>query len=188
MAGLPISFAIPGEAAVASYDWFDFATGAGYKQFYCVGGYNSVAKQYFLTTQALESDEENQFVQIGAGTSDLDFDITWGKPIILAASPVYFRVKITTTSATAYMTVNVYHVTTGGTETSLGQGISDTLPTDSDHVKVFKFDITKKSFGVGEKLRINTILTSSGSSSSFVYNAGTAGSEMSVQIPFEVQL
>lgn len=186
---LPISFAIPGEGAIASYDWFDFATGAGYKQFYCVGGYNSVAKQYFLNTTAMESDTLNSAVQIAATTADLDFDLTFQRPIVLAAGSVYFRAACTTSSATCYITVNVYHVTSGGTETSLGQGITTTMDASStEEVLVVKFDITKKAFAIGEKLRVNTILTSSASNSTMFYDAGTSGKEMHIQIPFEVQL
>lgn len=186
---LPVNFQIVGEGAVSSYDWFDFATGAGYKTFYCVGGYNSVAKQYFLNTNAMESDELNRSVQIGATTADLDFDLTFSRPITVAAAAAYFRASCTTGTATCYITVNVYHVTSGGTETSIGQGITTTMDASStEEVFALKFDLTKKAFAIGEKLRVNVILTSSANFSTMFYDAGTSGKQMSIQIPFEVQI
>lgn len=191
---LPINFDIPAEGAIASYDWFDFATGAGYKKFYCVGGYNSTEKQYILTTEDMRSDAENQSSgDLGAGTTNYSFDVTWGRPITIAGADAFmYFTQYTTVASTSYMTCTVYHVTVGGTETSIGSGISDTGGAVAPgHKKLFKFTLTKKSFGIGEKLRVKLSFTSNGSSNGFYYNgfidSGGANVELSIRVPFIVQ-
>ncbi len=187
---LPINFPIPNEGAIASYDWFDFATGAGYKTLYCVGTRNSTDPQYILSTVALESDAENQDSgALGAGTTNFDFELTFGRSVTIANADCYARHRqYTSVASSSYVTWTVYHVTTGGTATSIGSGVGDTgSATSPGHKKMVKFTLTKKSFGVGEKLRVRVAFTSNGSSNTLVFDDGTGTNETYIKIPFLVQ-
>lgn len=53
MAGVPINFAVPGEGAVASYNWTDIAEGVGYVTFYGYvsrNGLNTLIKRTLTMT------------------------------------------------------------------------------------------------------------------------------------------
>ena len=183
------SFLRSAEGRIASYDWFDFAAGAGYQTFYCVGGKDNSGNQFFLSTQALESDAENVNTSTSS-TADVDFDITFNKPVTIAGADAYFRCSITTGGGvSAYIVANVYHVTAAGVETSIGTGTCDSVAaSQTNAIKSWKFTLTKKSFSIGEKLRVNFIFTSSGATSTFQHNAGTTGNTLKAEIPFVVDL
>jgi hypothetical protein len=186
------SFLRSAEGRIGSYDWFDFATGAGYKKFYCVGGKNSVGAIYFLSSNLMESDAENTGTgNVGSGTYDYDFDITFGRPVTIAAADAFFRHKQSSTTAGnwCYMTINVYKVDLAAAETLIGQGVGDTTSGVSlNQVKMIKWALTKTSIGVGEKIRVNLIFTTNGNYTSFQYDNGTSGNECYIYLPFVVDL
>ena len=202
--GLPIEFRRSGEGAVASYDWFDFASGAGYKRYYCAGAYETTNPKYFLTTNSnIDGDYDNLSIST---SSDLDFDITFNTPLTIAGADAIFNwtIYLVNAAATSSVAINVYHVTSGGTETSIGTATSKTFTASgAGYIRqCLKFGLTQKSFGVGEKLRINVIWTETDASANIrlffdpasrqsVTEGGTGATittDFTCDIPFRIDL
>lgn len=187
---LPLNFPIPGDQIVASYDFFDFSTGVGYKTFYLVGPMNSGGAQRILSSNALESDTDNTGTgNVGTGATTTSWDTTFNRSVTIADAPCFFRHKASITGATCsnYMGVEVFHVR-GGVETSLGSGTGDTMTSGAaaTHIKVLKFDLSKKTFGVGDILRVKTTFNATNNFNSWTWDAGTAGNEATISLPFVV--
>jgi hypothetical protein len=201
---IPIYYRKSAEGATASYDWFDFASNVGYKRFYAAGAtHASAAKVYFLTTTSgMNSDFEN--CGYDGNSADIDFDITFNMPIILAASNVYVNVSTRSQNAatTSHFHITVYHVT-GVTETSLGTIESSTITQGGAGSAYYRravvVPITEKHFKKGDKLRINLVWTCS--NGGYVYfdpasslslteatTGRTIGTNLTVDVPIKIDL
>lgn len=110
---LPINFAIPGESAIASYNWTDVADGTGVITFYASAKRDSSGYDYVLGTD--ESERTSlEYTQASSSSSssaekiiDLDFDLTaFNSPRIIRG--------------TAKFTIPFNHKSTVGTKTSYG--------------------------------------------------------------------
>jgi len=185
MVGLPVNFPLPSESASVSYDWFDFATGAGYKTFYGIGAQETTNKQYFLHTSLIESDVNNRNTDsLGEGSHVYNFDLNFSIPVTIAAGAAIAGIEISSTAAVSvYATIGVYHVR-GVTETSLGSASTRTISNTMDVECVTKFNLTKKAFAIGDTLRLKVTLVSGGNSGKFVYAEATP---LKISIPFEVK-
>ena len=211
--GIPIYFRRT-SPKIASYDWVDFTSGAGYKKFYGACAINAgPTKSYFLTTKVIDSATGSGAMGLttrgigtwaaGAGGDiDIDFDITFNVPAYVATATAMLNYTFWndgTASTTA--TINVYHVSTGAVETSIGTITGATQTTDDAYYReCFKIALTGKTFGVGEKLRLNVILTNLAatgiiiiyhdpSSQITVAEAGalrTIGTDLVFDVPFRI--
>ncbi len=185
-------------------DYFDFVTNAGYKLFYLAESEDSASVKYFLTTDStLVSDDA--FPIVGANGTDVDFDITFNNTATLAAAPVTISYTTFQSDPAHLITIawTVYHVDKFNNETSLGT-ITDagsTGGTNAYRRRTVKFDITKKKLNVGEKLRVNAVVSSNAALASANFyidpsghitqtggRGGTITSSATVNLPFEVDL
>ena len=187
--------------AVASYDWLDLTSGAGYKKYYLVSSYLAGGTvNYFLSSKVVDGPTGIWFKT--AGNGDLDFDITMKTPSIIGGSDAVINIPYHHMAGNATtLTVTIYHVTTGAVETSLG-----TLTTGrtaggggaEDYMECMKIPLTAKKFAIGEKLRVNVVWTSTGTVTISFDPAGldtatdkdgrTIALSASVQIPFKIDI
>src|SRR3990167_10347556 len=202
-AQLPVVFRSGSGDARFSFSWFDFATGAGYKTFQCVGGNSSGGATYFMSAGDMDSDGNNMSINTSGTT--LTFDITFNNPVTIAAADAFINWTdyLPGASKTSSIVFTVYHVDLAASATSLGTATSDTRTsggTASTSHRLLKAALTKKSFGIGEKLRVTVAWTHNDSSNSQLYydSMGTTVSEsgtgrtvpksMTVDIPFVVDI
>lgn len=149
---LPINFAIPGENLIASYDWYQTLSDIGYQNFYLMKIKSTTATSYILTNQLTYADR----YCIEETTSDKDFDLTVLKPCTLKGDLIVL-LSFRCPSGTPVITGTLYHVNGAGTETSLGSGTisAEAVGEAYNHMRLLKFTLTEKSFGIGEKIRLN---------------------------------
>jgi len=198
---IPNTFQTVSENLVFNIDYFDYASGAGYKRFYFLGCDDSVGNKYVLTEDSsLASDNHNYQLSNG---DDKDFDLTFQNPVIIEARDCYVQLATSCSGndADTYSTVvTVYHVDASATETSLGTVTITDADADPTRytIKTAKFALTRKAFKRGEKLRISIAQTSTASFKTFIDPAGTVtqtsasgGSWTSssfISIPFKMDL
>jgi len=144
----------------------DASLGVGYKRYYLL--YASDAKS--LTPEPVDSDTSKTTYSSSEGAAtdviDLDFDMTLNTPQTVQGNLIFcgsYNHKATASGGgrTFYMRMDVYiyHVR-GVTETLIGSKASGTYnsTTDtSDHSyrRTHSIALTKTSFAIGDKLRIN---------------------------------
>ena len=137
---LPLPFPTPTENAVASFSYFDFSEGRGYKIFY---GFSEKKADSYLGTTSTEAYKlsdtadvfSNTILTSGSGVTtspadernlslDLDFDYTFNQsqivdgPMRLVGS---YGIQQTTGQLSGSMHYNIYKVSSG-TETLLASG------------------------------------------------------------------
>lgn len=189
---------------VFNVDYFDYAAGAGYKKYYLAGADDSTSDKYFLTTDSGLISDNNVF-QISGNGADKDFDLTFNNPMTIAAAEATLSYTVTLSGSngdTFSIAWTVYHVSTGAVETSLGTvtdaGSNDGDPTNYQR-RTVKLTLTKKSFGVGDKLRINAIITTNNATTFMKFDpsghltytdvaGGTINSQAVVNLPFEIDI
>lgn len=201
---IPVNFRSGSGNITFNVDYFDYASGAGYKAYYPAGSYQGGAAAYFLTADTGVYSAYGY--NYSGGNSDVDFDLTFNNPATIADAEciINFTVNINGADADAgNITWTVYHVSTGAVETSLGTAtlaVSDGNPSNWKKHCV-KFALTSKAFAVGEKLRINlvTATTAAGGIDGVYYDpAGratavdadgyTISTRCSIAIPFKIGL
>ena len=202
---LPIVFRSGSGNLTFNVDYYDYATGAGYKKFYLAGAGDSVGNKYFLTTDSgLNSDTQNYMAGTG---SDIDFDLTFNNPTVIAGAEAtisFMTLCSGNDGDTFSVAVTVYHVAVGGAETSIGTvTITDADGDPARKMKrTAKLTLTSKALAIGEKLRINLVITAAGTGAATwkVYfdpagtishtaeSGGTINSSASINIPFKIDL
>ena len=197
---IPEVFGTGSEGLTFNLDYFDYAAGAGYKRYYLAGAYDSVGKKYFLTTNSsLYSDLENSY---SSGDADLDFDLTFNNPATIAAADATIDYSVWVSASNISIVWNIYHVSTGAVETLLGTVTNHTFSNGGNAwaKQCVKLTLTKKSFSIGEKLRVNAIVNASGVVEKLQFDpsgrytnaenatGATIGSTACVNVPFEVDL
>lgn len=187
-------------------DYFDYTTGAGYKKFYLAGGANAAGNQYFLTSDAAINSHYDNLILTKTINDDVDFDLTFNThtTIATAEAQACFTVYNPDNGKTLIVTINIYHVDKNGTETLIGTTTDATLtatPSESMKRRSFKISLTRKALNIGEKLRINIVLTGDADSTALVYidpsgrstgteqtTNATINSSFWLNIPFEIDL
>jgi hypothetical protein len=153
-------------------DFFDIASGRGYKRFYPVVLNNDTS--YTLTTNTFYGDTG---ILNSASTLDTDFDVEFSSPITIEGeSVVNLPVLYTSSSSgtkTATITVNLYKVS-NAVETLIvaSPSVAHAWTTGSGNTYTkfifgFYFDIPKTTIGIGDTLRFNIV--ASGGSGNFNY-------------------
>lgn len=202
---LPMPFQISGGNISPSYDWFDFAAGAGYKRFYAAACDISGSTLYFLTSKQIDGDVTARSVTITNTNTELNFDITFNSPITIATSEAVINwTTQQSNGASVYAIFTFYHVDASSTETSIGTVTTSTRNAGADvnDRRLTKVSLTQKSFGVGEKLRLEVKFYTSGagknatifydpaSRQTFAESAtgATIGSDLTIDVPFRIDL
>jgi hypothetical protein len=196
--------------AVASYSWEDLTQALGYRRYYAIALANSTGYTYSLLSKTIDASTSGAtkigYYSTAAGASDLDvdFDITFGFPVQVAGATAFVNYSMAVyDSAHVYAIVNIYHVTSGGTETLIGTTTGTTY--DHNGTKYYRdtiaVELTTKHFAIGEKLRVNIYLEKAGTNGSVdlfhdpssltTYtdkDSRTIGSDLTVDIPFKIDL
>jgi hypothetical protein len=185
---------------VFNVDYFDYATNAGYKIYYLGAYEDSAGSQYIITNSTIGSD--SSYGRFGAnGTTNTDFDLTFGNPATIAAAPMTlsFNVKCENTK-TFNLTATIYHVAVDTTETQIGQGIAPQTAGAVNQKRTLSIDLSRKRLSKGEKLRVTLDIVSTGAGTyTFLDPSGgetiadtttgaTLNAQFTLNIPFEVDL
>ena|SRR3990167_7377666 len=199
---LPIIYRSSTDNLVFNTDYFDYAAGAGYKKYYLAGTFTSGStKGYFLTADStLVSASGNTII---TATADYDFDITFNNAAIVAAADatISYMCNISGAGSSIVVIWTLYHVTSGGTETSLGTVTDVSVAPPSSEKKTVKMALTSKTVGIGEKLRLTAGITAGGGTSQFyfdpsghitltdtIFTPATVNSSAYINIPFKIDL
>lgn len=179
---LPINFNIPGENAIKSYDYFDFAEGTGIITLYAGAVNNSGGISYKLDRNIFEcwhaqnrqgnyySGRGTRFTSTGGTDMNVDFDMSaFNSPATLKGNLIAnipFGNASTTSNYTGTITatLNVYRVDLSATENLIVSGSSGALiwanaeSTDEGMI-AFSVEVPQTNFKIGEKLRLNVVIT-----------------------------
>lgn len=204
MVQVPNNFQFSNEGAVASVDFYDFASRAGYKVFYPVVTQDSVSKKYALSTQVVDGDYNISYLTVNNTNTEINFDLTFTNPVIIMGEALINYSQLVGAGLAVHCKFTVYHVSVGGTETSLGTIDSNTLTAGGVteyHRRLAKITLTARNIGVGEKLRLEVIYYSSGAGNSTIYfdpssrqtftetgTGATIGSDMVFMPQFKIDL
>ncbi len=154
MAGLPEKFRKSGEQAIATFDFFDVATGTGFKTFQCVDLIAASGTKKILTTTLIFGD--NGITQFNSNPTDLDFDLDFEVPITLKGNCL---INIQASSSSTFdttLTVTLFHVDSDSNETQIGTPIGHLLSfADSATYVSLIYPIPLKHFKAGETFRMN---------------------------------
>jgi len=142
------------EPNLANFDWFDLATGTGYKTFYgmdLIEGSNSLA--YVFSTQTLYSSVG--FKSFSNALGEINFDLTFEVPLTVEGN-VLLNIAVGSEQAwTQTLTFILYHVDTDNTETQL-DSTTDSVTVNNNHAMLaIKFEVPVRRFKAGEKLRLS---------------------------------
>lgn len=157
-------------------DYFDYISKTGYKNYFGIVNKDQSAIRYKVVPNFLSSHtsfRKSSPVSItnnspSAVFIDYDFDLAFTNPAIIqgeaAASFTYSHVTGGAgDQSNIYCIVNFYHVTSGGTETLIGTGTTETVQYNSNTQRSWRrlvfATLTNKKFSNGEKLRINIQLS-----------------------------
>lgn len=171
MAGIPNNF-LTATPSIASYDYFDLASGIGYKRFYGIVADTSTGKVYRLDQNITDvtgrvSATTDITNTVYYAHTDLDFDLTFTKYFTVGGEgKLYLTIQtagagVGQNQAAAYIVATIYHVTAGGTETSLGTAQSQEYNTNIvagiSRRYLIPITITKKNFIPTDRIRVNVI-------------------------------
>ena len=166
MAVIPTTFPPVQEPAIATFNFTDIANGTGVL---VLQGADTAQGKILVGNQVYSSDIETSAASVGAPFAkviDVDFDLTaFNLPRTLKGTAVInvpFAVQSEANSTThnAFVIVNIKHVDSGSTETSLGTAQSDTITSPSSaggitqKVAAVTIALTERHFKKGETLRI----------------------------------
>ncbi len=140
---------------LSTYDFFESILGTAFIKFFLLGTKDSAGLKYHLTTDSsIGSHGEN--LRIVDGGINIDFDIPVELPFkILARDAIISMSSERISGADKTLTYTVFHVTSGGTETSLGSVITEDIALNKRGRRAMKISMTEKRFKKGEKLRLN---------------------------------
>jgi hypothetical protein len=179
---LPINIPIPTETALANYDWLDFVSKTGYKQFIVSAMADDTSTNYFLKTEVLQpvrtTSATSLVGQVNFSTSSAAFveayDITtetnyFSNPATLQGDlicqiPMGASGEFSDIGWNAYVVVTITKYD-GSSSTAITSGTSNTMSGGSQATTVanksyFSFNITipKTSIKIGEKIKIQVEL------------------------------
>lgn len=192
-----------------NFDFADVLTNTGYATMY---GFSDEADNKILIRQVLDSTDNKSTVTGTSGNVEANFDFTFEKAVrvkgeMFVSVTIFTDVSSTNTS-TNDTTVEIFHFddvteTTIGTQQAIAQ-LENPASTPEDEARTtLTFDIDRF-FQKGEKLRIEVISTVASSNSGAIagfyhdptsrktgltdQNNNTIGSDLLVQVPFELNL
>jgi hypothetical protein len=212
LAGVPTYFQSV-SPVIGSYDWLDLTSGVGYRKYYAAASNTTGATTYFLATRIVDGPTLKWFSTITGGINaavsiDIDFDVEMKIPAVVsgfAYTNFTYNHSAGGNAATRSI-VNIYHVTSGGTETLLGTttGVDRPAGAPKYYRECIKVSLTDKHFATGEKLRLNIQIigdATAGDSTGLElyydpaslktytdYDTRTIGSSITFDCPFKVNL
>lgn len=213
MAGLPINFAVPGEGAVASYEWADIMDGTGVIDFDGYSTTSASATARWCSPNVLGTSLKywGGFLNT-SGTETINFDSSAvntprtirGNAKVRYTMALYNNTSGTFTIQTTFSIVRLR----GAVETTLGTTIGPTLTNSVDDTGVhdtYFLDIalTETSFAIGDILRIKAVVTYNFQRgflmhdpldrnfeyfTAYTIDAGQNPTSLKIQVPFKIDL
>lgn len=194
---IPVVFREGSGKFVFNVDYFDWATGAGYKRYYACGGAVDGTAQYFLTADnSLRADTSNFRL---LKNTDTDFDLTFNNPVTVAEGYAYVSYTIYNfDNPGGTETISLVHYD-GSTETVLGTATSENQVGNGQARVTLKMATTKKLFKRGDTLRLSIAVgnqtnarylyidPSGGYSQNDITYGDNIGSSCFIDIPFVIQ-
>ena len=145
---------------IASFDFFDFAAGAGYKKFYLAGIRDSVGDKFILTTDGTLNASSGNF-KLDTGTLTADFDIQFNNAltIVNGEATIDYVSGMEGGNTGTLDTVWVVSHVRGATVTPIGTVSSWRRGNAGFHQQTLKVTLTEKYFSPGDILRITPTST-----------------------------
>lgn len=210
--GVPRTYRVAGETTLATYDFYDLATGTGYKNFYGVNArIDASNSSYALTTQASIIGEGNGFTSVGNAAWSGSFFQTFEVPITLKGKAIltvpFGFWKTATTDFSSTMTAKLYK-TINGTRTQVGSTVSKQYDVhvvgQSVTLRAFTavFDISKTLFRPNDIIEVYLETTAPGANNTVLifhnpadiqidnyptYGQTTVTSRMTLVLPIKIQ-
>ena len=172
--GVPVVYRKTQDSAIASYDYFDIATGSGYRRLYGIsaGVGSGAALTYALSTQTLDStkprtDQYNSGSSVYTKDIDLDFDLSFAAPQSVKG-PVLAQITYGLQNINPgvqgdfFLAAAVKKVDLNSVETTLkylsGGMYHINVPQNAiqEYREIASLDVSKTHFSAGEKLRFTT--------------------------------
>lgn len=140
---------------VITADFVSNATGTNFLILYAAGGVDSTTKKYFLTSDSAFTSDNDNFNTTATGNFTFDLEII--KPFTVAAGTTFISFLQFSNADTTTTVVTIHHVTSGGTESSLGAATALNSNTGGSNWerKGLTIPTTRRKFNKGEKLRIS---------------------------------
>lgn len=202
--GLPQIYRRSADNLNFNVDYFDYAAGAGYKRYYLGGSEVSGANVYFLTTDTIDGSVDVRSLPAASATASQAFILTFNNPATIASADAICEYTSSTNNAMTYHSnIQVFHVDSAGTGTSLGKAFlaARTSGAGSTYIReALVVALSQKAFGVGDKLKIVVELVSSGNTANIYFDPGsrqtfteggsgaTIGSDFTITLPFKIDL
>lgn len=152
---------------LVNFDFTDRLAGNSYITFYPTIA-NTGSEIYYLSRQVMDSQDNNIEVQ-GTATTTYDFDTTFDVAAIIKGNAYFNYSTASGGGSTITVTVTVYHVDSGATETSLGSASSPARAGGVIARENIKIALTEKNFAVGETLRFEISIGHVGANPSKLY-------------------
>ena len=178
---LPVNFLIPGESAIASYNYTDLAEGTGIIKFYGFAARNSAAYTYHLDKNPTYSALiQKSGAWSNSSSIDIDFDTsTFNTPCVIKGTAIINMTLSVIADAghtsTGYITAYV-RKWNGTTETEIANvqsaNVVDNDATANKEVLNLRLTIPQTSFKRGETLRLTIVLSGSCPSGTGVFAFG----------------
>ena len=201
---------------IASFDFIDATSGAGYRRYYgaCLLETTGSTRRYFLSSRVVDSctgynDDTNGVYSSFTGDNVMneliDFDIVIEKPVKVGGGEAFVNFTYGMTDGsdrTCQPKIEVFHVR-GAVETSLGSFLCNGHNFDDSpeyHRAGAKISLTSKQFASGDILRVTLSAQISntkiikfyhdpGSAVTFTDpNSRTIGTDLIADIPFKVEI
>lgn len=196
---LPIVFRNQGERTSFNFDFFDYISGAGYKNFYAfssaVLGGNVLALSPIILDGSL-----NNLANSGTSNPEtLNFDITFNNPAIIEGT-AFISYSLTGTGGAQTPVFKIQHVR-GAVVTDLGTGSAHSTGTGTQR-ETIPITLTRKRFLKNDKIRLNIVIGNTGTFNLYydptnrTLNGGLTESgtnakitaAMILKLPFSIQL
>ena len=154
---LPQTLPIPQEAGVASYSFTDIASGVGYVSFF---GTQFSDNSYNFVLNTLTGDERKTLLSNGL---EINFDLAFDRPRTINGNVLFsYTIESGAASGTSSITIKLFHVASGGTETQLGGTATGTdISADAARRDTHAFSVTNQVMKKDEKLRIEWVIKTS---------------------------
>lgn len=175
--GIPKIYRNLPEVNLASYDFYDLATGTGYKNFYLADVYvpGTDTKAYIITTQTIYS--AAGFTSFYQAAGDVDFDLSINVPLTIEGDLIFSLLYNCSSldSVHPLLTFNLYKVSSGGVETQIGTSVIKT--TNQGEVLMFSGKLTcpLTRIQAGEKIRVNITTGNPGNTTYYAIYHDPAG-------------
>lgn len=205
--GVPVVYRKNQEPVIKSYDYIDFAAGAGYKRYYPCASQASGAINYFLAAQEVYGNPTSTTLASGVtpAADEYNFDLTFNATTTIQGKANVNAAIYVSAGSNMYIIATLYKVVSG-VETQIGTTTTATrTPGGSPlyYMENILISLTKTSFSPGDILRLSLIYyryRGSGSSNDFNYydpigkrtatdwESGTIELTTTLDIPFKIDI